>query len=137
MNNVKGTVELNEEVYAKSKEAHTIALQKLNKDYYTKNLKGDCKTMYDAFDRFINIDFPISFQNRNSENYFKLNGNKFKMHKFIHPTECISNFGEIEYKIEKELSLKISIQLKSESESWFNNYFHFELKEVVPTGFVL
>ncbi len=131
MNNMKNTIELNEEVYAKLKEARTIALQKSNEDY-TKKLKVDCKTMCDAYNRFINVSVPISFQNHNSANYdFESNGDKFKMHKNIHPTECISNFREIEDKIAKELSLKISIQLE-ESKGWFSNDFYFKLKRDAP-----
>ena len=99
------TIELNEEAYANLRGARTIALQKSNEDYEIK-LKGDCKTMRDAFNRFINIDVPSSFKYRDSEYYFKSIGDTFRMYEFRHPMECISNFGEIEYKIEKNFPSK-------------------------------
>ena len=117
-------VESDKDLFVKSKK---------NQNLDDKKLQTDCKTMRDAFNRFINIDVPSSFKYRDSEYYFKSIGDTFRMYEFRHPMECISNFGEIKDKIEKKLSLKISIRLESEK-SFYNNY-RFELREVAFTDF--
>ncbi len=131
MNNIKNTIELNEEVYTKSIDAHSKTLQKINEDYQ-KKLKADCERMRDAYNRFINTDIPNSFQNHDSRNkWFELSSNKFKMHcENVKPENCIPNYYEINDEIEKKLSLKLFFELKSTG--WYGNYYRIDLKERKP-----